>query len=105
MSAAKFTTTKEKRTADAPTYTVQPMAQPFGWVGEKRPRRGSQMGTPRAQRSSLGNMEPGRLSQFEQGARESFDSRACTAAVMVGTYIGVKAWSAWRGHQRDRGTA
>ena len=98
---ATYTSTKEKRTADAPTYTVQPMATPFGWQGQKA-RRAAQA-PPRASARSLGNVEPGRLADFEKGRREAFDAKARTAAIMVGTYVGVKAWSAWRGHQREQG--
>ena len=101
MSAAKFTKTAETRSAGH-EFTTQPMAQPFGWVGEKKARRGSQS-PPRASARSLGNMEPGRLGDFNQGRREAFDAKARTAAVAIGTYVGVKAWSAWRGHQREQG--
>lgn len=90
-------------TTNKATFSPQPMAKPFGWQGEHAARRASQLGTPpRAQPSN--GLEPGRLSDFEQGIHESFDHRARTAAVMVGTYAAVRAlqhWSAWSRQQRE----
>ena len=68
MSKATFTSTSEKRSA-GPTFSPQPMAPEFGWVREKHARRGGQA-APRASARSLGNVEPGRLRDFEQGVRE-----------------------------------
>ncbi len=84
------------------SFTHDDPPAPFGWQGEKHARRAAQA-PPRAAARSLGNMEPGRLSEFEQGGHESFDAKARTAAVMIGTFAAVKAWSAWRGHQRQQG--
>jgi hypothetical protein len=50
-------------------------------------------------------LEPGTIADFEQGMHDAWDKKARTAAVMVGTYAGVRAlqhWSAWKRQQRGR---
>jgi hypothetical protein len=101
MAKATFTKTAETRSAGA-TFTHDDPPSPFGWQGEKHARRAAQA-PPRASVRSLGNVEPGRLAEFEQGRREAFDARARTAAVMVGTYAAVKAAQHWRAWRRQRG--
>ena len=84
-------------------FSPQSMAEEFGWQGTKHAHRGGQA-PPRASARSLGNLEPGRIADLEMGRREAFDSEARTAAIMVGTYVGVRAlqhWSAWK-RQRGR---
>jgi hypothetical protein len=58
------------------------------------------MGTPKA--APVGTEDVGRISDFMQGVRESRDTRARTAAAMLGAYVGVRAlqhWSAWKRQQ------
>ena len=99
-----FTSTTEKRSSSAPTYTTQPMATPYGWQGDKPTRyTSSGQAPPRSQFSPTEDI--GRVSDFMQGVKESRDQRAKTAAIMVGTYVGIKAaqhWSAWRRQQGRR---
>jgi hypothetical protein len=78
------------------TFTPQPMAKAFGWQGDKQPLRGSRL--PRAALRSLGNVEPGRVAEFEQGVRDGIHQRNMTALKMAGAYVAVKAWSQWHAH-------
>jgi hypothetical protein len=110
MSDAKFTSTRDNQGASSGTnkghaFSHDDPPAPFGWQGEKKPRRASQMGPAKAQPSSLGNVDPGRLAGFEKGRREAFDAKARTAAVMVGAYAagrGLQHWSAWKRQQGQR---
>ena len=78
-------------------FTTGELAEVYGWRGAK-PMHGRRPGggLAKAQPASLGNMEPGRISDFVDGLSDGRDRRAKTALEMAGLYIGVKAWSAWR---------
>ena len=74
------------------------MATPYG-QGRAKAKRGA---APLSQRqeASLGNNDPGRVTAFMQGVRDSRNDQAKTLALMAGAYVGVKAWSAWRSRPR-----
>ena len=76
------------------SFTTQPMATPFGWQGEHAAHHA--VSSAKSAPAQTG-VEPGRVSEFTQGIKDG-NHGLRTAAVMVGTYAAVKAWSAWRGH-------
>lgn len=71
----------------------------FGWQGEKKPHAAKSL--PKAGPRAPG-LDIGRINDFEKGVKESRDQTAKTALKMAGVYVAVKAWSAWRGHLREK---
>jgi hypothetical protein len=97
-------TNREKRAADAPAFThADP---PAAFNPPRRQSRRSPMAPARPQPVDLGNMDVGRLADFNQGVKESRDASARTALTMVGAYVGMKLlqrhWSAWRRETQGR---
>ena len=81
-------------------FTRGEMATPYGQGRPKPQGGGAARQLPQRQQASLGNNDPGRVTAFMQGVRDSRNQRAKTVAVMAGAYVGVKAWSAWRTRPR-----
>jgi hypothetical protein len=75
-------------TTNKAVFTTQPMAEPFGWRGQK-PARRPQTAPARPPQSSLGNLEPARVADFVAGATEAHDRSAhATLRIIEGAAAG-----------------